>query len=61
VLRYLATNLPAGEIASELFVSVNTVRTQTRHLYAKLDVHNRTQAVERARELRLLAPTPRGR
>jgi ATP/maltotriose-dependent transcriptional regulator MalT len=61
VLRYLPTNLPAPEIASELFVSVNTIRTHTRHLYNKLDVHTRAQAVERARELGLLAPTPRSR
>jgi LuxR family maltose regulon positive regulatory protein len=57
VLRYLPTNLPVPEIASELFVSANTIRTHTRHLYAKLGVHTRLQAVERARELGLLAPT----
>jgi LuxR family maltose regulon positive regulatory protein len=61
VLRYLPTNLPAPEIASELVVSVNTIRTHTRHLYNKLDVHTRAQAVQRARELGLLAPTPRSR
>ncbi|MGB8881555.1 MAG: LuxR C-terminal-related transcriptional regulator, partial [Solirubrobacteraceae bacterium] len=61
VLRYLPTNLPAPEIASELVVSVNTIRTHTRHLYNKLGVHTRAQAVEQARELGLLAPTPRGR
>jgi len=61
VLRYLPTNLPAPEIASEMFVSVNTIRTHTRHLYSKLDVHTRAQAVERARELGLLAPNPRRR
>ena len=61
VLRYLPTNLPVPEIASELFVSVNTIRTHTRHMYAKLDVHTRAKAVERARELGLLAPTPRSR
>ena len=61
VLRYLPTNLPAPEIASELVVSVNTIRTHTRHLYNKLGIHTRAQAVERARELGLLAPTSRGR
>jgi LuxR family maltose regulon positive regulatory protein len=61
VLRYLPTNLPAPEIASELVVSVNTIRTHTRHLYNKLGVHTRAQAVERGRVLGLLAPTPRGR
>jgi LuxR family transcriptional regulator, maltose regulon positive regulatory protein len=44
-----------------MFVSVNTIRTHTRHLYAKLGVHTRAKAVERARELGLLAPTPRSR
>ncbi len=61
VLRYLPTNLPAPQIASEMFVSVNTIRTHARHLYNKLNVHTRAQAVQRARELGLLAPTPRSR
>jgi LuxR family maltose regulon positive regulatory protein len=56
VLRYLPTNLRAPEIAAELFVSVNTIRTHMRHVYAKLGVHRRAEAVERARELGLLAP-----
>ena len=58
VLRYLPTNLSAGEIARELSVSVNTVRTHMRHLFAKLGVHRRTEAVTRARALGLLAPSP---
>jgi LuxR family maltose regulon positive regulatory protein len=56
VLRYLPTNLQAPEIADELFVSVNTIRTHMRHLYAKLGVHRRAEAVQRARELGLLSP-----
>ena len=56
VLRYLPSNLTASEIASELIVSANTVRTHMRHIYAKLDVHTRSEAVARARELRLVAP-----
>ena len=56
VVRYLPSNLKAPEIASELYVSSNTVRTHLRHIYAKLDAHNRTEAVARARELKLLAP-----
>jgi LuxR family maltose regulon positive regulatory protein len=57
VLRYLPTNLSAPEIAGELSVSVNTVRTHMRHLYVKLDAHSRAGAVERARALGLLAPS----
>jgi LuxR family maltose regulon positive regulatory protein len=58
VLRYLPSNLSAPEIAAELFVSANTVRTHMRRIYAKLDVHSRGAAVERARDLGLLAPVP---
>jgi LuxR family transcriptional regulator, maltose regulon positive regulatory protein len=59
ILRYLPTNLTAPEIARELFLSVNTVGTHTRHLYAKLGVHNRHEAVDRARAVGLLAPATR--
>jgi LuxR family transcriptional regulator, maltose regulon positive regulatory protein len=58
VLRYLPTNLSAPEIAHELSLSVHTVRTHVRHLFAKLGAHGRTEAVERARGLGLLAPSP---
>jgi LuxR family transcriptional regulator, maltose regulon positive regulatory protein len=58
VLRYLPTNLPAGEIARELTVSRSTVRTHISHVYAKLGVHTRAEAVARARALGLLAPSP---
>jgi LuxR family transcriptional regulator, maltose regulon positive regulatory protein len=58
VLRYLPTNLPAPEIARELSLSVHTVRTHMRHIFAKLGVHRRTEAVTRARALGLLAPSP---
>jgi LuxR family transcriptional regulator, maltose regulon positive regulatory protein len=60
VLRFLPTNLSASEIGGELFLSVNTVKTHMRKLYAKLDVHTRAEAVERGRSLGLLAPTRRG-
>jgi len=59
VLRYLPTHLTGPEIAAELWLSVNTVSTHTRHLYAKLGVHNRHEAVDRARALGLLAPSAR--
>lgn len=55
VLRYLPTNLTAAEIAGELYVSVHTVKTHIRHIYAKLGTHRRTETVERARSLGLLA------
>jgi LuxR family maltose regulon positive regulatory protein len=57
VLRYLPTNLTAPEIARELSVSVATVRTHTSHIFAKLGVHRRGEAVARARDLGLLAPS----
>jgi len=59
VLRYLPTSLSAREVARELSVSLNTVRTHMRHIFAKLGVHRRTEAVTRARALGLLAPSPR--
>jgi LuxR family transcriptional regulator, maltose regulon positive regulatory protein len=57
VLRFLPTNLSAPEIGRELFVSVNTVKTHMRHIYAKLGAHTRTEVVEAARGLGLLAPS----
>ena len=43
----------------QLSLSVHTVRTHMRHIFAKLGVHRRTEAVTRARALGLLAPSPR--
>ena len=55
VLRYLPTNLSRPEIASQLSVSVNTVNTHIRRIYAKLQAQDRSSAVRRAREMRLLS------
>jgi LuxR family transcriptional regulator, maltose regulon positive regulatory protein len=60
ILGYPPTRLTAQEIAIELSLSVHTVTTHMRHLYAKLGVHRRRQAVEHARALGLLAPIPQG-
>ena len=54
VLQYLPTNLSAREIAGELYLSVNTVKTHQRHLYQKLSARTRTEAVAKARDLGLL-------
>jgi LuxR family maltose regulon positive regulatory protein len=55
VLRYLPTNLTRTEIAGELYVSMNTVNSHIRNIYSKLGVRDRSSAVSRARELRLLS------
>ncbi|HET6752891.1 MAG TPA: AAA family ATPase [Jiangellaceae bacterium] len=55
VLRYLPTNLTRPEIARELYVSINTVNTHIRNIYSKLAARDRSFAVQRARELRLLS------
>ncbi len=54
VLRLLESDLGGPDIARELSVSVNTVRTHTRHIYAKLGVTNRREAVREAVRLGLL-------
>jgi LuxR family maltose regulon positive regulatory protein len=56
VLRFLPTMMSNQEIAAELFVSVNTVKTHLKAIYRKLDVADRREAVRRARMLELLAP-----
>ena len=54
VLRLLTTSLSSTEIAEELVISVNTVRSHVKSIYAKLDVHSRYKALARAKELNLL-------
>jgi LuxR family maltose regulon positive regulatory protein len=54
VLRLLPTMLPNTEIAGELFVSVNTVKTHVKSIYRKLEVSSRREAVARARQVRLI-------
>jgi LuxR family maltose regulon positive regulatory protein len=54
VLRLLATNLSSTDIAQELTIAVSTVRSHTKSIYSKLDVHRRLDAVERAKELGLM-------
>ncbi len=54
VLQLIAEGLTNPEIAARLFLSLNTVKVHTRNIYGKLDAHNRTQAVARARALGIL-------
>ncbi|WP_422284526.1 response regulator transcription factor [Trebonia sp.] len=58
VLRRLRTTLSLREISRELHVSRNTVKTHTRAIYRKLRVSNWHDAVQRARELVILARRP---
>ena len=54
VLRLLTSHLSTPEIAQQLYVSVNTVRSHVKSIYGKLAVHSRQAAVVRGRELNLL-------
>ena len=54
MLRHLPTRLSQREIASELYVSLNTVKTHCKAIYRKLGVGDRTAAVDAARQLDLL-------
>lgn len=55
VLEHVAKGMTNDEIASNLFVSINTVKTHLGNLYVKLDVKRRTQAVEKARSIGLIS------
>ncbi|HMS90296.1 MAG TPA: LuxR C-terminal-related transcriptional regulator, partial [Acidimicrobiales bacterium] len=54
VLRYLVTAMSYREIAEDLYVSVNTVKTHVKHIIRKLHADSRADAIRRARELRYL-------
>jgi two-component system, NarL family, response regulator LiaR len=54
VLELMAQGLSNQEIADKLFVSLNTIKTHSSNLFLKLDVSRRTQAVQKARELRII-------
>jgi LuxR family maltose regulon positive regulatory protein len=54
VLQLIADGLSNGEIAARLVVTVGTVKTHVNHIFGKLDVTSRTQAIGRARALGLL-------
>jgi LuxR family maltose regulon positive regulatory protein len=54
VLRLLATTLASADIADQLCVAISTVRSHTKAIYGKLGVHNRLEAVDRAREIGLI-------
>jgi LuxR family maltose regulon positive regulatory protein len=54
VLRYLASTLSTAEIAAELYLSVNTIKTHQRVAYRKLGATSRRDAVRRAKQLRIL-------
>jgi LuxR family maltose regulon positive regulatory protein len=54
VLRFIAAGLSNKKITEELFISMSTVKTHLRNIYGKLNVHSRTEAIVKAKELGLL-------
>jgi two-component system, NarL family, response regulator LiaR len=54
VLQLMAEGLSNGEIASHLFVSLNTIKTHSSNVFEKLDVKRRTQAIEKSKRLGLI-------
>ena len=54
VLRLLASGLPPSEVAKKLYLSPYTLKAHTQNIYAKLAVHSRIEAINKARELNLL-------
>jgi LuxR family maltose regulon positive regulatory protein len=60
VLRLIGEGHSNEEIAGALYISMGTVKTHLKHIYGKLNVHTRTQAIARGRELRILSSDPIG-
>ena len=54
VLRYLAQGLTYEEIGQQLFLSLNTIQFHVKNIYSKLLVNKRGQAIEKAREMKLI-------
>ena len=54
ILRLLATDLSTREMAEQLVVSINTIKTQIKNIYAKLNAHSREEALDKARALKLI-------
>ena len=54
VLRLIVAGLSNKKIMEELFISLNTVKTHISNIFSKLDVHSRTEAIVKAKELDLL-------
>lgn len=54
ILRLIASGMSNGQIAQKLYLAMNTIRAHSTHIFGKLGVHNRTEAVARAREMGLL-------
>lgn len=55
ILQFLAKGLSNEEIAQKLFLSLSTIKTHNQNLYAKLEVKSRTQAIEKAKRLQIIA------
>jgi LuxR family maltose regulon positive regulatory protein len=54
ILRLIATGMSNGQIAKKLYLTINTIRAHSTHIFGKLGVHSRTEAVARAREMGLI-------
>jgi LuxR family maltose regulon positive regulatory protein len=54
VLRLISAGLSNKKITEELFISLSTVKTHLRNIYSKLNVHSRTEAIVKAKELEIL-------